>query len=119
MPFWQTKDWADLTKPNGIPNTGRNIYTYLGSTADLTLTSNEFAVTNSALTAAVLGAPNASPEQIINFVRGADAFDVDTDGDTTENRAVMTGDVLHSQPAVFEYLFPDGTSQDHGLFWGE
>lgn len=111
VPFWQTRDWADLAKPNGVPNTGRNIYTYLGSTADLTLTSNDFAATNPALTSAVLGAPTASPEQIINFVRGADAFDQDSDGDTTENRAVITGDVLHSQPLVFEYLFPDGTSQ--------
>ncbi len=111
VPFWQTKDWADLTKSNGIPNTGRNIFTYLGSTADLTLTSNEFAATNSALTAAVLGAPSASPEQIINFVRGADVFDKDKDGDTTENRSVITGDVLHSEPLVFEYLFPDGTSK--------
>jgi type IV pilus assembly protein PilY1 len=111
VPFWQTKDWADLTKSNGIPNGARNIYTYLGSSSDLTLTSNEFAVTNSALTAAVLGAPSASPEQIINFIRGADAFDRDSDGDTTENRAVITGDVLHSEPLVFEYMFPDGTSQ--------
>lgn len=111
VPFWQTREWADLAKPNGVPNTGRNIYTYLGSTADLTLTSNDFAATNPALTSAVLGAPTASPEQIINFVRGADAFDQDSDGDTTENRAVITGDVLHSQPLVFEYLFPDGTSQ--------
>jgi len=111
VPFWQTKDWADLTKPNGVLNGNRNIYTYLGSSADLTLTSNEFAATNSALTSSVLGAPNASPEQVINFIRGADVFDNDMDGDTTENRSVITGDVLHSQPLVFEYVFPDGTSQ--------
>jgi type IV pilus assembly protein PilY1 len=111
VPFWQTKDWADLTKSNGIPNGSRNIYTYLGSSSDLTLVSNDFSTTNSALSAAVLGAPTASPEQIINFVRGADVFDEDSDGDTTENRAVITGDVLHSDPAVFEYLFPDGTSE--------
>jgi type IV pilus assembly protein PilY1 len=37
-------------------------------------------------------------------------FDEDGDSSTTDNRAVITGDVLHSEPAVFTYNYADGSS---------
>jgi type IV pilus assembly protein PilY1 len=40
---------------------------------------------------------------VVNFIRGADVLDEDEDGVTTENRAVITGDILHSEPAVVSY----------------
>jgi type IV pilus assembly protein PilY1 len=103
-PYWATSDWADDTKSNYIHNASRHIYTYLtGLTA--------FSSDNAGLTAAILGNPLRSPGDIINWVRGADVFDDDGDGDVTENRAVITGDVLHSQPSIFRYRYADNSSK--------
>ncbi len=113
VPFWSTKAWADPASPNYIPHLSRNIYTFLGSTDQLTDSSNSFSTLNNALTKEVLGIPGASPlteTQVIDYVRGADVFDEDSDGDTTENRAIITGDILHSEPEAVQYNFPDGTS---------
>jgi type IV pilus assembly protein PilY1 len=104
VPYWATIDWADDTKSNYIHNTGRHIYTFL---TGLTPFSSE----NAGLTAAVLGNPTRSPADIINYVRGADVLDEDGDGDVTENRAVITGDVLHSQPSIFQYTYEDKSSK--------
>jgi len=102
-PYWETKNWADPTKTNYIHNTNRSIYTYLGVSTNLVDSSNAFSVNNSDLTAAVLGNPTHSTDQIIGYVRGADVFDEDGDGDTSGNRSIITGDVLHSEPCVVDY----------------
>ena len=112
-PYWQTKDWATQGKPNYIDNRDRKIYTYLG-TSELTNYSNAFNSSN--ITASLLGSPTRTSSQIIDYVRGADAFDEDKDGDMTENRAVITGDVLHSEPLVFHYRYPDGTAKSYVFF---
>jgi Tfp pilus tip-associated adhesin PilY1 len=106
VPYWATIDWAD-----NLPNSSRNIYTYLGTSVNLTNANNEFVDTNTDLTAATLGSPTNSIADIINYVRGADVFDEDEDGDTTDNRAVITGDVLHSEPSIFQYDYADGSSK--------
>ncbi|UCG07705.1 MAG: hypothetical protein JSV83_03380, partial [Desulfobacterales bacterium] len=111
QPYWQTKDWADPDKATYIHNAGRNIYTYIGYTADLTDASNAFTDDNMFLTAAVLGNPTHTPAEIINYARGADVTDEDEDGDSAENRSIITGDVLHSEPLVFQYIFPDNCSK--------
>ena len=105
VPFWSTIDWAD-----NLPNASRNIYTYLG-TADLNAGVNLFEDTNAGLTETILGSPTNSKADIINYVRGADVFDEDGDSSATDNRAVITGDVLHSEPAVFTYNYADGSSK--------
>jgi len=106
IPYWRTKDWADPTKTNYIHNASRNIYTYMGDDKDLTVSSNAFSAGNAELIAAVLGNPTHTTSEIINYVRGADVFDEDGDSDTTENRIVITGDVLHSEPLVVQYIYP-------------
>jgi hypothetical protein len=112
IPYWQTKDWADPTKTNYIHNSDRNIYTYIGYNKGLTASSsNEFTTGNPDLTAAMLGNPTHTKTEIIDYVRGADVFDDDGDSDTTENRIVITGDVLHSEPVVVQYNFADDTSK--------
>ena len=110
-PYWATRDWADLYQSNYVHNSARNICTYLGVSPHLKDTSNEFDPANTMLTPAVLGNPSHTTSEIINYIRGADVFDEDGDGDTTENRGFITGDVLHSEPLVVEYNYPDGTSQ--------
>lgn len=112
VPFWSAKDWAGPSdKPNYIANTDRKIYTYLGSSSDLADSSNRFGASNALLTAEVLGNPTHSVSQIIDYVRGADVFDEDGDGDTAENRDSILGDVLHSQPLAVTYRLPDDSSE--------
>ena len=106
VPYWSTKDWANTH------HTARNIYTYLGSKEKLTDSENHFNSTN--MTDLLLGYPNditvnGNPvdgiDKVVNYVRGADVLDQDGDGDTTDNREFITGDVLHSEPAVFTYHY--------------
>jgi hypothetical protein len=112
IPYWQTKDWADPTKANYIHNASRNIYTFMGYNKDLTASSsNAFTAGNPDLIVAVLGNPTHTKAEIVDYVRGADVFDEDGDSNTTENRIVITGDVLHSEPVVVQYNFADDTSK--------
>ncbi len=104
VPYWATIDMADVTKSNYIHNSNRNIYTYLTSLT-------QFESTNADLTATILGNPTRSNADIINYVRGADVLDEDKDSDVTENRSIITGDVLHSEPSIFQYRYADGTSK--------
>jgi len=95
VPYWATKNWADSTKSNYIHNSNRTIYTYLGGSLV------EFKSSNVA--AADLGNPTHTAQEIIDYIRGADVFDEDEDGDTGENREIITGDVLHSEPCVVQH----------------
>jgi len=114
-PFWQTKDWATPGKTNYIHNNNRKIYTYLGGAEkDLTSTANAFNTANITLTH--LGNPTHTKDQIINYIRGADVFDEDKDTNTTENRIVITGDVLHSEPLVYHYMYSDGSTKSYVFF---
>jgi Tfp pilus tip-associated adhesin PilY1 len=119
-PYWSTIDWADISKSNGIHNSNRNIYTYLGAVDNLTDTANRFVTDNDNLTAMVLGNPTdvtvdgttvSGREKVIKYIRGADVLDQDADGDSSENRPVITGDVLHSEPLVFDYKYADNSSK--------
>ncbi len=108
IPYWQTKDWATPGKSNYIHNSERKIFTYLGTSKDLTQSANAFNSSN--ITTTQMGNPTVNPtnpdEQIIgyiSYIRGADVFDQDKDGNVTENRTVITGDVLHSEPVVIPY----------------
>jgi type IV pilus assembly protein PilY1 len=116
VPFWAARDWADPSKANYIANTNRNIYTYLGSSKDLTVASNQFQSSNPLLTSTVLGNPTHTVPQIIDFVRGADVFDENNDGEVSANRAVILGDVIHSEPLVVTYLLPDDSLKTFVLF---
>ena len=111
VPFWATIDWADPNKTNYIHNSGRNIYTYLGASTDLTGSANAFRSDNPDLTPAVLGNPTHTTAEIIGYIRGADVFDENADGDTQENRNIITGDVLHSEPLIVQYNYPDNSSK--------
>jgi Tfp pilus tip-associated adhesin PilY1 len=119
-PYWSTIDWADISKSNGIPNSSRNIYTYLGSDDDLSASANRFATDNASLTAMLMGNPadvtvNGNPvsgkDKVIQYIRGADVLDQDADGDSSENRSIITADVLHSEPLVFTYKYAAGNSK--------
>ena len=97
----------------------RNIYTYLETNIDLTDSSNAFNLSNSAITPQKLGLdPNDTTERnnIINFIKGLDAYDWDGDGNATEKRGTndwpqnwlqdvpqMLGAFVHSKPLIVYY----------------
>jgi hypothetical protein len=109
-PYWQIKDWADHSKSNYLFNATRNVYTYLGASTYLTDKTNEFVEGNEVyLPAAVLGNSSHTRAEIINYVRGADVFDEDEDGDISENRDFIIGDILHSEPLVVRYKLSQNT----------
>ncbi|MCU0558817.1 MAG: PilC/PilY family type IV pilus protein [Desulfobacterales bacterium] len=117
LPYWQTKDWATPGKSNYIHHADRIICTYLGAAATRLLDSeNRFSAANPRLTAAVLGSPAHTTAQVIDYIRGADEFDEDADGNRSENRAIITGDILHSEPSVFRYSYPDGSTKSYVFF---
>ena len=87
-------------------SSARNIYTYTGgSNTILTHGDNAFTTSNTTnITYSTLDvADNTEKDKLINFVHGKDAYDEDSDGDTTENRYWILGDILHSKPAVVNY----------------
>ena len=111
VPLWSTKDWGDTSTTKGILYSARNIYTYLGGSTSLASNDlSQFTVENSGLSATVLGNPTHSTADIIDYIRGKDLFDEDADGEVFENREVITGDVLHSQPLVVQYVYPEGNA---------
>lgn len=82
----------------------RKIYTYTGTSFDLTHSSNAFSTTNADITFGTLGVADAvEKDKVINFVHGLDAYDKDADGNTAEKRAWILGDILHSKPRVVNY----------------
>lgn len=84
--------------------TPRNIYTFTGTSTSLTDTSNAFSTTNTVITAATLGvATSADKDALINFIYGTDSYDENLNAITTEKRAWILGDILHSKPLVVNY----------------
>jgi type IV pilus assembly protein PilY1 len=122
--YWETLDWADPAASNYIHNQSRPIYTAIGSRY-ITSSYNAFTTTNTSISAAYLGYPTditvngtvvSGVTKVIDYIRGADILDEDGDGNTTENRAVITGDILHGEPAVVNY---DNTSfTGAAIFYG-
>lgn len=93
----------------------RNVYTYTGTfnankitpTGGVTsLSGSTHAVSdaNTALTEAMLGVSTpAERTELINWIRGQDVFDEDTDGVTAEDRNWRFYDPIHSRPVIVNY----------------
>ena len=96
--------------------TPRKIYTYLGSSSDLTDTTNQVTEVNTLLTdtqlniSGITGEPTRS--DVIRFVRGEDFHDWNNNNTFTDQRNQM-GDPLHSQPVSAIY----GPGQRDGLLY--
>jgi len=112
-------DGADVTKGGAAVNLpawdAREIYTYLGTSDDLTADVNEFSVANTLnITAEMVGVPlvDATTDalrraEVIEFTLGRDVNDDDNDS-STQTRFAM-GDPMHSRPAVAIY---EGTEEE-------
>ena len=109
--LWSSSDDGDDITEGGAASrqpvnpTTREVYTYLGSEADLTVTGNRVNAGNLAITDAMLGlAAGDVPtrDDLLDWVNGLDLQDADDDDETDEARRQM-GDPLHGRPAVVVY----------------
>ncbi|MHC1698472.1 MAG: pilus assembly protein [Geobacteraceae bacterium] len=82
----------------------RNIFTYTGTNTNLTNASNAFSKTNAAITTGILGvSDDTAKNKLVDFVYGIDTYDENGNGNTTEKRSWILGDVLHSKPLIVNY----------------
>lgn len=104
--YWSTADGIAVDKGGvGAVMASRNLSTN-PRTAYTSTGGSLFSF--SSVTAAQLGvATTAERDKIVNYVYGYDSSDSDLDGNTTETRGWLLGDILHSKPAVVAY---SGTS---------
>ena len=93
----------------------RKVYTYTSAGApvnvDLSAGSHSFHENNGSLTKDLLDITtedDAYRIKLIQWARGIDVFDDDSDGDSTDVRQLM-GDPLHAEPALVQY---GGTEAD-------
>ncbi|MBP1735782.1 MAG: hypothetical protein H6Q53_2069, partial [Deltaproteobacteria bacterium] len=84
----------------------RKIYTYLGTNADLTNSSNLFSLSNNSITPAKLGLTGGDTtgrDKLINFIHGFDAYDENGNRIFNEKRDWILGSFIHSRPVVIHY----------------
>ena len=92
----------------------RKIYTYTGTatgnlgSVPLTAPAQAFSKTNTAITPTMLGLPGAAAttanrDALIDYVYGFDSYDSNNNGNTTEKRSWVLGDIIHSVPLIVNY----------------
>lgn len=90
----------------------RKLYTYTGTSAALTDSSNAFSTDNKAITST--GADTSTTKtlnvtddvaknKLISFVTGIDAYDENADGKVDVKRSWLLGDILHAKPLAVNY----------------
>jgi type IV pilus assembly protein PilY1 len=119
--FWSATVDGKLVTAGGAANQmpahgSRKVYTYLGSSPNLTDTTNQIDTGNGALTDAHLDISGISGEptrdQVIRFIRGDDFLDWNNNRSATDSRNQM-GDPLHATPVSAIY----GPGQRDGLLF--
>jgi type IV pilus assembly protein PilY1 len=101
-----------------VSQADRKVYTCSGScSAGTRLVDHAFDTGNATVSAAALGVTDAERSDLINWVRGQDLDDENADGASTDVRASIHGDVLHSRPAVVNYNRAGGDN-DIVVFYG-
>ena len=101
----------------------RNVYTCIGCANGTALSNTagaatSFDSTNTLITQAALSAADATERtSIINWVRGTDNLDENANSSTTDVRASLHGDVLHSRPGVVNYN-RNADNDDIVIFYG-
>jgi type IV pilus assembly protein PilY1 len=108
--------WDAGVKLNQKTPSDRKIYTYLGG-AD----KEDFKSSNPNLTKEALGVPDdINRQKIIDHVRGIDAYDLNTNGNTTEPREWKLGDMFHSNAVIVgepsRFFVDEGFSGTGGFY---
>ncbi len=89
----------------------RTIYTIINNTRE------SFTKSNANVTAAVLGVASSSDrDNLIDFMRGIDAYDENGNSNTTEERAWKLGDIFHSSPVLVSPPFLPSTDSSYTAF---
>lgn len=114
--FWSSSTDGNTAQRGGAASqlpgyASRKLYTNIAGN-NLAAAANAVSVANAGLTAAMIGAPPADRDMIIDWARGLDVRDENDNGDTTDTRRVM-GDPLHVRPVSVLYggteASPDAT----------
>ena len=121
--FWSsTADGAEV-EAGGMAEQitlNRSLYTNTSGNSGVTLsaTANSLHENTTAITAAMLGAADATERQeILQWARGVDVDDTDGDGSSTDVRTTV-GDALHTQPRDLIYFSnPTGNVIDKTVFF--
>jgi type IV pilus assembly protein PilY1 len=99
---------GDILMNRDFSTNPRKIYTYLGSNANLTQSSNAFNNTN--ITPSMLGlgvdsdpTAQSNRDKLVRFVQGFDAYDDNGNNNFVEKREWILGAFLHSRPSVIHY----------------
>ncbi len=126
--FWtaaEDADGDDVRKGGAASRLAlpRKIYTYTGATAanneSLTATTNALSEDNIAITTLMLGNASmavADRTALLQWARGVDLFDIDSDTFTNDIRRSM-GDPLHTKPVLVTYGGTE-TAPDMTLYAG-
>lgn len=108
--YWSLSADAGLVDSGGAGEllltrvAARNIYTFMGSSVELSNSSNAFTTSNAGISTGILGvSSSADKDKLINFIHGTDSYDDDGDGNATERRGWILGDILHSKPLIVNY----------------
>jgi type IV pilus assembly protein PilY1 len=115
----QNRSFTASSTTGVLSGSTRTIYTYTGTSYYLNDSSNAFKVTNSSITSTLLGLPGSVTDgippgitstptttdvkQLINYISGIDVYDDNSNGNYTEKRSWIFGDVFHSKPAIVTY----------------
>jgi len=108
--FWSAGVDGDTVTLGGAANVlpapaARQVYSDLNAASALTAAANSVVTTNATITTAMLGLGAAEApgrDGLINWLRGADIDDDNSDGSTTDARFAM-GDPMHGRPATVIY----------------
>ncbi len=122
--FWTTGGIDGMEVDEGGAGqrlTARNASTRVIKTNTGTNSALEnFDTSNTNLTPAMLSALDTEQrDRYINWSRGVDVLDEDEDGDTTDTRPWIMGDVMHSRPLAINYGNPgDASDPDVRIVFG-
>jgi len=97
---------GDILMDRDFSTNPRKIYTYFGSNANLTHSSNAFTLTNTSITPTTLGlltGDTAGRDNLVKFIHGDDAYDDNSNNIRDEKREWILGAFLHSRPSVIHY----------------
>jgi len=115
--FWSSDADGDQVEQGGaseqLPSSfnsylDRNVYTFTGTSRDLTHSTNAFSSSNTAIKTNLLNLPTAiaadsdQVEELIDWSAGRDTLDEDSDNNTDEVRNHI-GDPMHATPVVVNY----------------